>query len=84
MEKDLREYVKQDRYNDLTGHFERKLELDPSPQAKPLTEAEAQAYLGDLLLHSNRADAEKYLVKALQLDPNLAHGPCVAGHASFS
>jgi tetratricopeptide (TPR) repeat protein len=33
-------------------------------------EAEAQAYLGDLLFHSHRSDAEGYLQKALQLDPN--------------
>jgi Tfp pilus assembly protein PilF len=37
-----------------------------------MTEAEAQAYLGDLLLHSNRAEAETYLQKAIELDPKLA------------
>ena len=41
-------------------------------QAAPITEAEAQAYLGDLLLHSNRAESESYLKKALALDPKLA------------
>jgi len=71
MEKDLRNYVKQDRYNIISGHFEKKLELDTTTEATTLTEAEAQAYLGDLLLHSNRKDAYTYLERALKLDPNL-------------
>lgn len=83
MEKELREYIKQDRYNELTGHFERKLELDTSAQATPLTEAEAQFYLGDLLLHSRRADAEKYLKKALELDPNLGMAHASMGMLRF-
>ena len=41
-------------------------------QAASISEAEAQAYLGDLLLKSNRAEAESYLERALALDPNLA------------
>ena len=75
MEKELRDYVKQDRYNFINGHFERKLELDTSAAATPLTEAEVQAYLGDLLWHSRRVDSVKYLEKALELDPNqpMAH-----------
>ena len=71
MEKELKDYVKQDRYNYIKGHFEKKIELDTNTEAKPLTEAEAQAYLGDLLLHSHRADSLAYLEKALKLDPNL-------------
>src|SRR6202008_860386 len=61
MEKDLRDYVKKDRYNVIDGHFERKLELDETAEATPLTEAEALGYLGDLLLHSNRKEAYTYL-----------------------
>ena len=72
MEKELRNYVKQDRYNAMSGHFKNKLETDTGMQVAPLTEAEAQAYLGDLLLHSNRKESEVYLQKALELDPNLA------------
>lgn len=70
MEKELRNYVKQDRYKALEGHFARKLETDNSMQTAPISEAEAQAYLGDLLLHSNRKDSEAYVQKALALDPN--------------
>jgi tetratricopeptide (TPR) repeat protein len=83
MEKELREYVKQNRYNYIKGHFERKIELDTSTEAKPLTEAEAQAYLGDLLLHSRRADSEKYLQKALKLDPNLSMAHASLGMLRF-
>jgi tetratricopeptide (TPR) repeat protein len=83
MEKELRNYVKQDRYTVMRGHFERKLELDTTAEATELTEAEAQAYLGDLLLHSNRKDAYTYLQKALKLDPNLAMAHASLGMAYF-
>ncbi len=71
MEKELREYIRHDRYPVLTGHFENKIVVETDMQTAPITEAEAQAYLGDLLLHSNRVDSENYLKKALTLDPNL-------------
>lgn len=75
MEKELKEYLKNDRYPVMTGHFEQKLALDKEMQSAPVSEAEAQAYLGDLLLHSRRQEAEGYLQKALELDPDqpLAH-----------
>ncbi|HKG96851.1 MAG TPA: tetratricopeptide repeat protein [Pyrinomonadaceae bacterium] len=83
MERDLRNYVKQDRYNITSGHFEKKLELDTTTEATVLTEAEAQAYLGDLLVHSHRKDAYTYLEKALKLDPNLAMAHASLGMAYF-
>ncbi|HEU4710363.1 MAG TPA: tetratricopeptide repeat protein [Pyrinomonadaceae bacterium] len=83
IEKELREYVRQSRYNYVKGHFERKLELDTTAEAKPLTDAEAQAYLGDLLLHSNRKDAEQYLERALKLDPNLGIAHASMGMLRF-
>lgn len=83
MEKELRNYVNQSRYNELTGHFERKLEIDVSAAPTELTEAEAQAYLGDLLLHSYRKDAYTYLQKALKLDPNLGMAHASLGMAYF-
>src|SRR5258708_35858147 len=52
MEKELREYIKRDKYSVMTGHFESKLEVDKEMQTAPITEAEALGYLGDLLLHS--------------------------------
>jgi tetratricopeptide (TPR) repeat protein len=83
MEKELRDYVRQDRYRVMQGHFERKLETDVGLETATLTEAEAQAYLGDLLLHSNRADSEGYLLKALQLDPNLPMAHASLGMLRF-
>src|SRR5215203_506556 len=83
MERDLRNYVKQDRYNIVRGHFVKKLELDTSAEATTLTDAEAQAYLGDLLVHSHRKDAYTYLEKALKLDPNLAMAHASLGMAYF-
>ena len=83
MEKDLRNYVKQDRYNVLDGHFEFKLKLDTNTEATPLSEAEAQAYLGDLLLHSHRKDAYTYLEKAIKLDPNLGMAHASLGMTYF-
>lgn len=83
MEVELRNYVKQTRYNIVRGHFERKLELDTTTEAAVLSEAEAQAYLGDLLLHSNRADAYTYLEKAVKLDPTVAMAHASLGMAYF-
>ena len=83
MEKDLRNYVNGNRYYSLTGHFERKLEIDTSTEAIPLTDAEVQAYLGDLLLHSHRTDAYTYLERAVKLDPNLAMANASLGMAYF-
>jgi tetratricopeptide (TPR) repeat protein len=67
----------------VRGHFQRKLELDAGSAATSLSEAEAQAYLGDLLLHSNRPDAYMYLQKALTLDPNLTMAHASLGMAYF-
>ena len=83
MERDLNNYIRQDRYRVLYGHFERKLETDTELQVSQLSEAEAQAYLGDLLLHTNRADCEGYLLKAIALDPNLAMAHASLGMLRF-
>ena len=72
MEKDVRAYIKHDSYPVTSGRFEQKIDFDTELNVTPLTEADAQAYLGDLLLHSNRADSEQYLKKALALEPNHA------------
>ncbi len=71
IEKELRDYIRRDTYPILTGNFGKKLDFDTVTQSAPVTEAEAQAYLGDLLLHNNREDSESYLQKALTLDPEL-------------
>lgn len=79
MEKELRDYVRRSNFTGRVVTFERKLEYDAEMQSAPLTEAEAAAYLGDLLLHTNRLDdAAKKLREALALDPGLG-----AAHASL-
>lgn len=70
IEKELKNYIGHNSYTATYAEFKQKLEFDAEMQSAPMTEAEAQAYLGDLLLHSNRQDAETYLQKALELDPN--------------
>jgi tetratricopeptide (TPR) repeat protein len=83
MEKELRDYVTQNRYNYVTGQLAQKVQVDTTAEAKLLTEAEAQAYLGDLLLHTNHPDAAKYLENALRLDPNLAMAHASLGMLRF-
>ena len=72
MEKELRDYIRRDSYPVTSGQFASKVGFDNEMQSAPITEAEAQAYLGDLLLHSHRPEAESYLQRALTLDPQLA------------
>ncbi|MEK6280036.1 MAG: tetratricopeptide repeat protein [Acidobacteriota bacterium] len=72
MENKLRAYVRRNHYPTLLGVIENQLDVDTNMRAARLNEAEAQAYLGDLMLHGNRSDGEAYIQKALALDPNLA------------
>ena len=79
LEKELRDYIHRNLYPLLNLPLEQRLQFDASAESKPLTEAEVQYYLGDLLLHSRREDvAEGYFQKALELDPNLSQA-----HASL-
>jgi tetratricopeptide (TPR) repeat protein len=71
MENELRGYVQRDRYPTVSGVLESKLGFDSEMKAARLSEAEAQAYLGDLMLQGNRSESEGYIQKALALDPNL-------------
>ena len=71
MEKELRQYVKQATYQYTTVTFKNKLSFETEIRSVPLSESDANAYLGDLLYHTNRADdAEPYLRTALALDPD--------------
>ena len=71
-EKDFKSYVQGAKYMATAVTFEKKLDFDAQMQSAPLSEAEAQAYLGDLLLHTRRYnDAESHLQQALTLSPEL-------------
>jgi tetratricopeptide (TPR) repeat protein len=71
MEKELKKYVDQNTYKYSLITFEKKLTFDNEMQVAPLSEADTNAYLGDLLYHTNRADdAVAYLQKAVALKPD--------------
>lgn len=71
-EKNFKSYVQGAKYMATAVTFEKKLDFDAQMQSAPVTEAEAQAYLGDLLLHTRRFnDAESHLQQALTLSPEL-------------
>jgi tetratricopeptide (TPR) repeat protein len=73
MEVALKKYVEQRKFQISVITFKNKLVFDTEMSVLPLPEAEANAYLGDLLYHTHEyADAETYLKKALALDPNSA------------
>jgi len=72
MEKDLKKYIEGRTFKMQLATFDHKLEFDNEMKVAPLTEPEAQGYLGDLLLHIHRlSDAEARLQQALTLDPKL-------------
>ena len=72
MQKELKDYIQHHTHRLQVATFERRLEFDSEMQASPITDAEAQAYLGDLLFHIQRPDdAITRLQQALALDPNL-------------
>ncbi|HJQ71684.1 MAG TPA: tetratricopeptide repeat protein [Blastocatellia bacterium] len=82
LEKELTQYLKRKTYMARSIEFNQKLEIDADMQTAPISEAEAQAYLGDLLLHTQRVDdAQTHLERALTLDPNLAMAHVALGRA---
>lgn len=71
-EKSFKSYIQGASYKATGFAFEKKLDFESEMQSAPLSEAEAQAYLGDLLSHTRRFnEAEVYLQKALSLNPDL-------------
>jgi tetratricopeptide (TPR) repeat protein len=72
LQKEFKTYIEGHTFRMQIATFEHKIEFENEMAAAPLTEAEAQGYLGDLLLHTHQLqDAEPRLQQALQLDPNL-------------
>ncbi|HEX8355560.1 MAG TPA: tetratricopeptide repeat protein, partial [Pyrinomonadaceae bacterium] len=73
IEAGLAAYVRLGRFRAGAEEFARPLDFDARLSARPLSEAETVARLGDLLLHTGRYDeAEGFLTRALELDPRLA------------
>lgn len=73
LEKELKEYVRQDKYRGTFVPYVEPADADRDMKSVPLTEAQALGYLGDLLLHYDRSEeAEKHLKQALTLSPELS------------
>ncbi len=72
MEKELKNYIGRSTYPVLRYTSKTKLTFDEDMTTEEIGEAEANFYLGDLLAHQRRTDAEKYLQTAIQIDPNFA------------
>lgn len=77
---ELRAYLLLNKFPKQVITFDKRLEFDKTlTSSAPLKPAEAQFFLGDLLLHTNRLDeAAVYLRRALELDPGFARA-----HASL-
>lgn len=73
MQKELKDYIQRHSYRGQIITFEKKLEFSGAMKTAPISDAEAQAYLGDLLYHIHRPeDAKARLEQALVLDSKLA------------
>jgi tetratricopeptide (TPR) repeat protein len=76
LERELRQYVQRFEFNGIIVTFTESITSRVSSRPQQLTEAAAEARVGDLLAHMSRMDeAETHLQKALRLDPDqvLAH-----------
>lgn len=72
LERELTAYAAGGRFAARELRLEERLAPDTGVRTEPMTEAETQAQLGDLLAHLNRhEEAESYLRRALALDPRL-------------
>jgi tetratricopeptide (TPR) repeat protein len=78
LESELRLYIEQNRFHFTETKLAGKIDNPVSLTSSPVSDAELLAYLGDLLLHSNRREAEEYLQRALALNPDLTQA-----HASL-
>ncbi|MBO0862328.1 MAG: tetratricopeptide repeat protein [Chloracidobacterium sp.] len=73
LEKELKNYIGRNFYPVLDVPFNEKLSFDADMQTTPMSEAETQYYLGDVLCRTQRLEeGEEYLKRAVALDPKLA------------
>jgi len=73
LEKELKNYIGRSAYPAEYVTFKEKLSFDAGIQTTPLSEAEVQYYLGDVLCRIQRRDeGEEHLKRAVALDPKLA------------
>lgn len=83
IEKDLRAYIRQGELPSLriaSGDDPQAYASYTAMQRASLSEAEANYYLGDLLLHLGRGeDAERYFKQAIAIDPGLTNAYAALG-----
>jgi len=73
LERELKNYISRNAYPSEYLTLDQRLYFDSSMQSAPLGEAEAQAYLGDLLWRIHRSEeGEALLRRAISIDPHLA------------
>lgn len=72
LEKELSNYIKGSSYPVLNYTSKEKFLFDDEMTTEPISETEVNFYLGDLLAHQRRAEAEQYLQTAIRLDPTFA------------
>ncbi|HEX8369978.1 MAG TPA: tetratricopeptide repeat protein [Pyrinomonadaceae bacterium] len=71
MERELKKYIEQNAYDVAEINLKNKLTFDLEMQSKPLTEAEAKTYLGELLFYFDRlSEAETHFLQVFLLNPN--------------
>lgn len=71
MERELKQYLDQKRFEVNILTFDNKLTFDSEMKVLPISEAETAVYLGDLLYKlGDHENAEKYLKNALALSPD--------------
>jgi tetratricopeptide (TPR) repeat protein len=71
MEKELRAYIEKNKYTASLITLKEKLVFDTQMTVSPVSEANANAYLGDLLYHTRAYDAaEAQLRKTLDVEPD--------------
>ncbi len=68
LQTELAQYIQQGLYTVNQFELERRVENNTALKSVTVSEVDSQAYLGDLLVHSNRPEAEEFLQRALQLD----------------
>jgi tetratricopeptide (TPR) repeat protein len=80
LERDLRLYVAQPFYQSMVYTLRDPVEIDRRATAQPMTDADGEAVLGDLLLHGDRLDeAAAHLERALTLSPGHVRATATLG-----
>jgi tetratricopeptide (TPR) repeat protein len=84
MEEALKKYVSQRKFQATMFTANQKMVFDTDMVTAPLSDTEANAYLGDLLTHTHEySDAEGYLQKSLTADPDQAMANASMGLAKM-